>query len=255
MITVNTNSKYDSWARIYNQYWGARYCENNLPPFEKLLHTYHVHQGANLLDLCCGTGHMAQHLIEQGYQVTGLDISEEMLRYARQNASTAQFILDDARFFNLPPTFDAVISPSGSLNHMMTIEEMQQVFTQVYNALLDNGVFLFGLNLEEGYLTWNGAISDGDVKEDFAWACCDNYDPIKKIGSFKITIFQLFEQVWQRFDINNLVRVYSQGEIVSALDCVGFQDINVYDRNGSSVDSEFNEFSIFAGCKQSIKPK
>jgi ubiquinone/menaquinone biosynthesis C-methylase UbiE len=72
MVTAKIEAKYDSWARIYNQYWGARYCENNLPPFEELLQKYHIPQDANILDLCCGTGHMAQHLIEQGYQVTGL---------------------------------------------------------------------------------------------------------------------------------------------------------------------------------------
>ncbi|MBD2529852.1 class I SAM-dependent methyltransferase [Nostoc flagelliforme FACHB-838] len=253
MVALNINSKYDSWARIYNQYWGARYCENNLPPFEQLLQEYQIYKGASILDLCCGTGHMAQHLIEQGYKVTGLDISEAMLRYARENAPNAQFILDDARFFKLPPSFDAVISPSGSLNHIMTIEELQQVFTKVYNALLDNGVFLFALNLEDGYTSWNGVITDGDVKDDFAWACCDSYNSREKIGQFKITIFQLVEKVWQRFDINNLVRAYSQGEISSALECVGFKNINVYERNGNLANSECNDFAIFVGHKQSNK--
>lgn len=253
MVTVNIDYKYDFWAYIYNQYWGARYCKTNLPPFEKLLQKYHIRQGANILDLYCGTGHMAQYLIEQGYQVTGVDISEAMLQYARDNAPNAQFILDDARFFNLPPTFDAVISPSGSLNHMMTIEEMQQVFTNVYNALLNNRVFLFGLNLEDGYASWNGAITDGDVKNDFAWACCDNYNPVEKIGSFRITIFQLLEQFWQRFDINNIVRAYSQVEILSTLESVGFKDINVYDDKGKLADSEYNQFAIFASHKQSNK--
>jgi SAM-dependent methyltransferase len=249
MVTINMDSKYDSWARIYNQYWGARYCENNLPPFEKLLQTYDIHQGANILDLCCGTGHMAQHLIEQGYQVTGLDISKSMLQYARQNAPQAQFILDDARYFNLPSTFNAVISPSGSLNHMMTIKDLRQVFAKVYNALLDNGVFLFGLNLEDGYKSWNGAISDGDVQDDFAWACCDHYDPVEKIGQFTITIFQLSDKVWQRFDINNLVKAYSQVEVLSTLEDVGFKNINVYDRNGELADSDFHEFAIFTARK------
>ncbi|RUR75330.1 class I SAM-dependent DNA methyltransferase [Chlorogloeopsis fritschii PCC 9212] len=249
MVTANLNTKYDLWAHIYNQYWGAKYCEHNLPPFEKLLQKFHMYQGANILDLCCGTGHMAQHLIEQGYQVTGLDISEAMLRYARENAPNAQFICDDARFFNLPPTFDAVISPSGSLNHMLTIEELQQVFAKVYNSLLNNGVFLFALNLEDGYTSWNGAITDGDVKNDYAWACCDNYNPEEKIGQFKITIFQQVEESWQRLDITNLVKAYSQAEIISTLASVGFTDISVYDMQGNPASAEYNDFAIFASRK------
>jgi len=149
----------------------------------------------------------------------------------------------------LPPTFNAVISPSGSLNHMMTIEEMQQVFTKVYNALLDNGVFLFGLNLEDGYASWNGVVTDGDVKEDFAWACYDSFNPVDKVGEFRITIFQLVDKFWQRFDITNLVRAYSQLDILSTLESVGFKDITAYDRNGRLASPECNDFAIFTGRK------
>ncbi|MBE9004889.1 methyltransferase domain-containing protein [Fortiea sp. LEGE XX443] len=251
MVTINSDATYDPWAKIYNDYWGLRYCKHILPHFEELLQQYNVHQGANILDLCCGTGHMAQHLIEQGYQVTGLDISEGMLQYARENAPRAKLILDDARFFNLPSTFHAVICPSGSLNHMMNVEDLTKVFAKVYDSLLDNGVFLFGLTLEDGYKSWNATISDGDVKDDFAWACCDSYNPETKIGQFKITIFQKVEESWQRLDINNLIRGYSRTEIVTALESVGFTNVNIYDREGNVADAEYNLHVIFSGRKQS----
>ncbi|MBD0386350.1 MAG: methyltransferase domain-containing protein, partial [Nostoc sp. C3-bin3] len=83
MLTINPNATYDPWAKIYNDYWGLRYCQIILPAFEKLLQQYNIQPEADILDLCCGTGHMVEHLIEQGYQVTGLDISEGMLQYAR----------------------------------------------------------------------------------------------------------------------------------------------------------------------------
>lgn len=249
MVTVNCDVTYDPWARIYNDYWGLKYCQIILPAFEKLLQQYKINQRANILDLCCGTGHMAQHLIEQGYQVTGLDISEAMLQYARDNAPNAKFILDDARFFKLPSTFDVVICPSGSLNHMISIEDLEKVFTQVYDSLLDNGIFLFGITLEDGYKSWNGAIADGDVKDDFAWACCDSYNPEEKIGQFKITIFQMVEKTWQRLDISNLIRGYSRTEVISALESVGFQDINIYNEDGNLADSQYNLHAIFYGRK------
>jgi SAM-dependent methyltransferase len=251
MVTINQNTTYDPWAKIYNDYWGLKYCENILPAFEKLLVQYNVQPAANILDLCCGTGHMAQRLIEQNYQVTGLDISDGMLKYARENAPKAQLILDDARCFNLPSTFDAVICPSGSLNHMMNIEDLTQVFFKVYDSLLDNGVFLFGLTLEDGYKSWQGQISEGDLKDDFAWACCDNYNPETKIGQFKITVFQIVEESWQRLDINNPIRGYSRTEVVTALKNAGFTDINIYDRHGNLADAEYNLHAIFSGRKQS----
>ncbi|MBD2726441.1 methyltransferase domain-containing protein [Nostoc sp. FACHB-892] len=250
MLTINPNATYDPWAKIYNDYWGLRYCQTILPALEKLLQQYNIQPEADILDLCCGTGHMVEHLIEQGYQVTGLDISEGMLQYARNNAPNAKFILDDARFFNLLPTFHAVISANAGLNEIIKLEDLQQVFRKVYDSLLNNGIFLFGLNLEDFYKSWNGAISDGDVKDDFAWACCDSYSPEEKIGQFKITIFQMVEDSWQRLDINNLVRGYSRTEVVTALKNVGFTDINIYDEKGNIADSQYSLHTIFSGRKQ-----
>ncbi|PSB47359.1 class I SAM-dependent methyltransferase [Cyanosarcina cf. burmensis CCALA 770] len=251
MVTIQPNATYDPWAKIYNDYWGQRYCQTVLPAFEKLLQQYNVHQGANLLDLCCGTGHVAQSLSEQGYQVTGLDISAGMLQYARENAPSAKFILDDARFFNLPSTFHAVICANAGLNEILLLEDLQAVFKKVYDSLLDNGIFLFGLNLEDFYKSWHGTISDGDVKDDFAWACCDSYNPEAKIGQFKITIFQKVEEFWQRLDINNSVRGYSRIEVITALKNVGFTDIYIYGKEGDVVKSEHNFHVIFLGSKQS----
>ena len=66
--------------------------------------------------LCCGTGRVAAELTARGLSVTGLDISEEMLAYARRNAPAAEFVAADARAFALPPPFDAAISTFDRVN-------------------------------------------------------------------------------------------------------------------------------------------
>ncbi|MDZ4870872.1 MAG: hypothetical protein CLLPBCKN_000260 [Chroococcidiopsis cubana SAG 39.79] len=105
--------------------------------------------------------------------------------------------------------------------------------------------------MEDFYKSWHGTISDGDVKDDFAWACCDSYNPKAKIGQFKITIFQKVEKFWQRLDINNSVRGYSRIEVITALKNVGFTDIYIYDKEGDVVNSECDFHVIFLGSKQS----
>jgi SAM-dependent methyltransferase len=248
MLEINHDSTYDTWAKIYNKSLGPQYCQKNLPPFEKLLQQY-LAKGVHILDLCCGTGQMAQYLLEQGYQVTGLDISKEMLNYARENAATATFIQDDARYFKLPPTFDAVISPSASLNHIMSIEELKNVFQNVYAALLDNGIFLLGICLEEAYSSWNGSITEGDIQDNYAWASRDSYNPQDKIAQFQITIFQLLEKNWQRSDITYQVKPYQQSEIVSILKTVGFREVTIYDDDGNLAELQYNDYAIIAGRK------
>jgi len=151
MSSANRYTGYDPFAQMYNESWGPKFCQKGLPLLEKLL-LQHLPQEAHILDLCCGTGQIAQQLLTKGYRVTGLDGSEAMLHYARENAPTGQFILGDARLFEFPPTFHAVISTNATFNHVMNLEELKSVFHNVYAALLDNGFFLFDLNMEADYI-------------------------------------------------------------------------------------------------------
>ncbi|NEQ25357.1 MAG: methyltransferase domain-containing protein, partial [Microcoleus sp. SIO2G3] len=165
MSSTTTHANYNPFARMYNEYWGPKSCKKKLPVLEKLL-LHRLPKDASILDLCCGTGQLVQQLLLRGYQVSGLDTSEEMLRYARENAPDAKFLLEDARSFQFPPTYHAVVSTSVGLNHMMSLEELKSVFQNIYAALLNNGSFLFDLNLEGKFQSYGteSVLTEGDVK-------------------------------------------------------------------------------------------
>ena len=76
---------YDRFAWLYDRHWGRDFTRWGLPVLDQLL-LRDLPVGARLLDLCCGTGHLAQALTERGYRVTEVDASAAMLRFARQNA-------------------------------------------------------------------------------------------------------------------------------------------------------------------------
>lgn len=230
MLIDNHTSIYDPFAQMYNEAWGPPYCQKIIPILEQLL-LRHLQKGAQILDIGCGTGQILQQLLIKGYQVTGLDASEGMLHYARQNAPEGQFIQTDAGFFNLPPTFDAVVSTNAALNHFLNLQELTKVFQNVYETLLENGLFFFDMDMEEYYQSerWKGAIVDGDVKEEYAWAFAGSYNPENKIGQYQMTTFQLLKGEWQRSDSNWQLKAYTKEEIQSALEAVGFKTINVYD--------------------------
>lgn len=228
MLSTTRYKDYDPFARIYNDYWSEPLLEEAEPVLEKLLFP-NLPKNAKVLDLCCGTGQVTNYLLKQGYQVTGLDGSEEMLRYARDNAKTAQFILEDARFFSTLSSFDGVVSTSGSFNYILQLEELEKVFRQVYSSLLPNGIFVFNLYMKEEFETdWNFSVS-GDIQDDYAWAVRHFYDAAEKQAELKITIFHLVEQTWQRLDTTLQEKCYTGTEIETALKAVGFVEISVYD--------------------------
>jgi SAM-dependent methyltransferase len=251
LYSTNRYSTYDPYADIYNDNYGNKIkWEIWLPLLEELL-LQHLPKGAHIFDLCCGTGQLAQQLLMKGYQVTGLDGSERMLSYAHKNASRGNFILGDARSFKFPPTFHAVISSSVALNHVISLEELKDVFRNVYAALLDDQIFLFDLIVEEWFQHWNAdIIVDSGLKDEYAFFQRDIYNSEEKIGRTNITIFRLSEEKWQRLELNILVKAYSWTEVKFALEEIGFKDVQIYDkkRNWEAVEYEGNVVFV---CRKS----
>jgi SAM-dependent methyltransferase len=217
---------YDALAWFYNRYWGG-FAQRVWPVVERLCLTL-APPGGRILDLCCGTGQLAVLLLARGYRVTGLDGSEAMLRFARENAPGAEFILADARAFSLPAAFDAAVSTFDSLNHIMTIDDLTAVFENVRAVLRPRAAWLFDLNMEQGYRArWRGTTAR--VEADHVIVDRSSYDPDARIGRSETTMFRPGTAGWQRSDLTLLQRCYTEDEIGAALQKSGFDQIAAYD--------------------------
>lgn len=195
-------SDYNNWAWLYNQTVGPEYSQPQLDLLKRVFLPYIPKQG-KILDLCCGTGQLIQPLVEAGYQVTGLDGSENMLSYARKNAPQATYCLADARTFDLGDSpeerlrqrFDGVFSTSASLNHIMTVEDLTQVFERVYASLQDGGIFVFDLNHPKQLERWwRGQPTEGALSRYYAWMITPHYDASLAKGDFQVVIYQAPER-------------------------------------------------------------
>jgi SAM-dependent methyltransferase len=219
-------SDYDNFAWLYNRDFTA-YAEQVFPVLKDIAGD-RLPRGAHVLDLCCGTGQPAKVLTEKGYRVTGIDGSEEMLRYARENAPKAEFIAADARNFRLPPVYDAAFSTFDSLNHILKAAELRRTFRNVCKCLVSGGVFVFDLNTEKHFKTfWKNW---RDIKEtpDYFYAVHSDYNPEKRLAPFQCTIFQRKSRGWQRSDIFLQETFYSNAEVKSLLKKAGFTQIRTY---------------------------
>lgn len=217
---------YDAFAWAYNRHWGS-FATRIVPVLEKLVLSA-LPPGARILDLCCGTGQLAHALSAEGFRLTGIDGSASMIAIARENAPEASFKVDDARSFAINGEFHAAVSTFDSLNHVMRLEELTGVFRNVYRALLSGGVFVFDLNMEEGYRTrWRG--SHGYVEDDHACIARSSYLPEERIGKVEVTMFFRTGDRWERSDVTLRQRCYSEEEVLAALRSVGFAGVEPHD--------------------------
>lgn len=217
---------YDDFAWFYNKYWGSRCCEQVFPAIEQLVLS-EIQKQARILDLCCGTGQIARVLTDRGYEVTGIDGSEEMIRYARENAPKARFVIGDARWFDLCEKYDAVICTSDSLNHIMKLDELRSVFDNVYRVLNCGGLFFFDMNREEGYKMRGGSTASV-VRPDNVCVMKATYDDKECIGKFEITTFRKDMQ-WKRVDLTLAQRCYPDRVVKRTLKEAGFRQIRMFD--------------------------
>lgn len=132
-----------------------------------------------------------------------------------------EFLAADARAFHLPPVFHGVICTCDSLSYMLTLENLERVFSRVHVALRPRGAFVFDLSLEEAYKTeWQKScpIIDGDE------ACLirGSYDEHGRLGQTLITRSHR-KLGWERTDVELHTRCYKPVEILHALDRSGSQ--------------------------------
>ena len=233
---------YDPFARIYNQHWGF-FATKAYPILDHLV-LRNLTPGSAVLDLCCGTGQLAAELSRLGYRTTGLDGSEQMIEIARQNAPDVEFVVQDARNIALPHRFSAVFSTFDSLNHVMSLVELEQVFHSVFTVLEDGGYFAFDLNMEEGYRSrWRGSF--GYVEEDHVCVVRSSHDADEKTGRLDVTLFELKGSGWTRTDFPLTQRWYDEGEIRERLRKAGFEELRSVDGNEPIVEGSLHEGRMF----------
>lgn len=174
--TFMDNVPYGEWARHIRE----KLCEHG------------VTDGI-VLDLGCGTGTMTERLAGYGYDMIGVDNSEEMLELAMKKKTESGYdilyLLQDMRGFELYGTVRAVVSVCDSVNYITEPDELEEVFRLVNNYLDPKGIFLFDFNTVHKY---RDVIGDSTIAEDrgvcsFIW---DNrYYEKEQINEYDLTLF------------------------------------------------------------------
>lgn len=218
------------FARVYNQKW-AVFATQLAPLIREFYETQKGEQGdKRMLDLCCGAGHFAHLFLEYGYEVTGIDLSESMLYYARENNAAAvesghaEFIAADASDFSVDKRFGLVVSTYDSLNHLESEEKLFDCFTCV--AKVNDDCFIFDLNTRSGLRNWT-TIQVDDSSEDLTLIRRGFYDEaggkaIMKINGFVRRPDRLFED----FEETVFNTAFDLKRVQEALHDVGYGNVH-----------------------------
>lgn len=198
-----------------------------------------IEQGI-LLDLACGTGTLSYLMAERGYEVIGVDLSEEMLAIAANKQTPDRkgippvFIRQDMRELDLYGTVDACICMLDSLNYILSPEDLSEVFRRVALFLNPGGLFLFDINTPEKLARMDGAAyTDEDDEHGLFCVWKTALTDVPRTYQYVVDVFTRRNipktgEVWRRGTEEHLVYAHEPLDILSTALRNGFTSIKPY---------------------------
>ena len=249
---------YSGFAEVYDTFMDNIPYEEWCGYLTGLLRDFGVPSGI-LLELGCGTGSMTELLAEQGYDMIGIDNSEEMLELAAEKRAASGhdilYLCQDMREFELYGTAAAAVSVCDSMNYILEKEALQQVFSLVNNYLDPGGIFLFDLNTEYKYKELLGDSTIAEDREECSFIWENQYDEEEKINIYDLAVFVRREDgLFEKYQETHYQRAYSLDEVKEALREAGMEFVAAYDAFTKEPPREDSE-RIYVAAREKGKRK
>ena len=222
---------YTNFARIYDQLMQDVDYEAWARHYHALLKGCGVQKGARCVECACGTGSLTIPLRKKGLNMTGTDLSEDMLEIAMDKARKAgvmiPFICQDMRNLSLPRRADAVLCTCDGVNYLLTQEDLGQFLTAAANALKIGGVLIFDLSTPHKLRYTLGSNMLNRCDEDYAYLWDNQWDDSTKTVSMLLTLFTRDpgEEKFSRTQEMQTQRAWEMDELKTALENAGFENI------------------------------
>ncbi|MFD0048270.1 class I SAM-dependent DNA methyltransferase [Actinomycetes bacterium NPDC127524] len=210
------NAPYEKWLKLLLDKWG----------------TYDV-SGKKILDLACGTGEFTVELARCGFEVAGVDLSEEMLSVANEKASLMglqiPFYQQDMAGLEGLGVYDGVTIFCDSLNYLRTENDVQAAFRGVNEHLKSGGLFMFDVHsvfkMEQIFQNHTFAVNDEDVS--YIWDCFPGEEPYSVEHDLSFFVRDEESGLYDRFDEWHYQRTYQTETYERWLNEAGFEVLEV----------------------------
>lgn len=192
----------------------------------KTLSAYPLDTG---LDVGCGGGYFTRALERQGYQMTGMDVSAEMLDKAQRTAFSegvrSEYILGDVSKGKIARKYSFVTAINDCFNYVEK-GRLKTALKNVYAALKKGGIFLFDVSSEKKFREKFMDAVNVDDRDDVTYFSFARLDG--EIATLDVTLYvKGKDRKYERFDERHVQYVYTEAELSAALEEIGFTVLRV----------------------------
>ncbi len=134
---------YKNFAKIYDRFMSHCNYDEWTDYVKSKIIEYNPH-GKNLLEVGCGTGEIILRL-KNLFKCSGLDLSEDMLKIAHKKLKNMNIplFLGDMREFDTGEKYDIVVALFDTVNHLTSLEDLEDFFDSISKNLNPNGILIF----------------------------------------------------------------------------------------------------------------
>ena len=211
-----------AFCKVYNEFGWNYFPEAFGPQLLKWIHENQLTVKTSM-DLACGTGILCQILHENGIKAAGMDFSEGMIAIAKERSPEIEYEVADMITYRPDKKFDLVTCTGDAINHIIHIDDVEQIFKNVYGYLNEGGHFIFDI-LHENTVSPEDAI-DLDFSEEVKAQFSVTQD--EKTVNLKTKVYENGEF---QFEENITETVYDPEVICELLRRNGFEIVRCADQ-------------------------
>lgn len=204
------------------------------PKDELNFYLSYAEKGMKILEPLCGSGRFMIPFIQQGFDITGIDLSKEMLEKLRQKAPSAKVKQADIINYTTQEKFDYIFIPSGSISLFTDMNICRRILNKMKELLIAGGRFVFAVDT-----IFNRCTEDGEYKVIVSVKTKEGYDLILKEKNhydeinqtqFSPSIYELYngDKMLQIENMDFQTHLYQYGEMEEYLSECGFINISTY---------------------------
>lgn len=220
---------YTFFAKVYDEFMKDIPYVDWADRVEEYLKDCGIEDGS-ILELGCGTGRFSRILAADGFSVTGIDLSADMIKIAKKNKYDipVTYHVGDMRNFSLEKKYDAVVSVCDSMNYLLNEKELEATFLSVKKHLQQSGVFIFDLKTEKYYQKLADNIFTDEIPGvQYFWE--NDYNENTRNNEYYISFFIKRGWLFQKKTEEHVQHAFIHDEIAKNASNAGFKIKDVCD--------------------------
>lgn len=225
------------------------------PQDELEFYLSYAKEGDKIFEPLCGSGRFLIPFMQKGLDISGMDMSDEMLQKLKKKAPSAKAFKADINKYISDEKYDYIFISSGSVSLFTNLTECKKILGKLKEMLAPNGKLVFAVDTLA-----NRCSNDDDYKISISVKTPEGFDLIlknknyfdhKNCTQYSPGIYELYngQKLLQSEKMDFQTHLYKLGEMEKMLDEIGFSSVKTYSSYQKQIASDNNCEMFLYECR------